>query len=142
MVIAREATLYEISFVAIGADGQTSANVAASNPLAPLTGTNAMNFEQWLQAKGFDPRPSPTPRRPPSARLPRRAARRRPPPPPPPPAPTPPVQAQHTRPPVATQTLDQIFAEQRAETSASTRSPGSPRRRCASGPAWPTRSSG
>jgi len=54
MVIARESTLYEISFVAIGADGATSANVAASQTLGSQKGAHDM-FEQWLQAKGFDP---------------------------------------------------------------------------------------
>lgn len=54
MVIAREATLKEISFVALGADGQTSASVAASDPSGTHQGS-AMNFDQWLQAKGFDP---------------------------------------------------------------------------------------
>ncbi len=55
LVIAREATIYEISFVAIGADGATSANVAASNPTGTLNGEHDMSFEAWLQAKGFDP---------------------------------------------------------------------------------------
>ena len=55
IVIAREATIYEISFVAIGADGATSASVAASQPLGSPTGDHVMNFEAWLQAKGFDP---------------------------------------------------------------------------------------
>lgn len=54
MVIAREATLGEISFVAIGADNATSASVAASNSPGTPTGALPM-FEQWLQAKGFDP---------------------------------------------------------------------------------------
>ena len=49
--IAREATLHETSFTAMGADGQTSAAVAAS--LSQGDGT--MNFEQWLQQKGWDP---------------------------------------------------------------------------------------
>lgn len=55
MVIVREANLYEISFVPLGADGQTSANVAASNPSGSHSGANAMDFNAWLQAKGFDP---------------------------------------------------------------------------------------
>ena len=55
LVIAREATLQEISFVAIGADGQTSATVAASIPPGTHNGVHSMNFEAWLQAKGFDP---------------------------------------------------------------------------------------
>lgn len=51
MVIARESVLQEVSFVAIGADQQTSAAVAAS--LSTLKERD-MNFEAWLQAKGID----------------------------------------------------------------------------------------
>lgn len=51
VMIARESLAQEVSFVVIGADGQTSASVAATNP----QGSNAMQFEQWLQAKGYDP---------------------------------------------------------------------------------------
>jgi hypothetical protein len=50
IIIAREAALQEVSFVAIGADGQSSAAIAANH-----TGDPAMNFETWLKAKGFDP---------------------------------------------------------------------------------------
>jgi phage major head subunit gpT-like protein len=50
LLIAREAVAQEVSFVAIGADGQTSATVAAT-----LAGETDMNFEQWLAAKGYDP---------------------------------------------------------------------------------------
>lgn len=52
-LIARESRLFETSFVALGADSQTSASVAASNSLEPSKGGTM--FEQWLQAKGFDP---------------------------------------------------------------------------------------
>jgi phage major head subunit gpT-like protein/phage head maturation protease len=56
LVIAREAQLYEISFVSVGADSQTSADVAASLPTGSLKGTGTMNpFEEWLKAKGIDP---------------------------------------------------------------------------------------
>lgn len=51
IVIARESVLQEVSFVAIGADQQTSAAVAASLSRKG----NIMGFEAWLQAKGFDP---------------------------------------------------------------------------------------
>jgi len=54
LVIARESTLKEISFVALGADPQTSASVAASSPGSPISESD-MNFDAWLQAKGFDP---------------------------------------------------------------------------------------
>lgn len=54
MMIVREARLQETSFVAIGADGQTSANVVASNPTGTSQGALTV-FETWLQAKGFDP---------------------------------------------------------------------------------------
>ncbi len=52
LLIARESRLHETSFVAIGADEKTSANVAASSSLASFLET-AM-FEKWLEAKGFD----------------------------------------------------------------------------------------
>lgn len=48
-IIAREAILNEVSFVALGADGQTSAAVAASFS----QGDAAMDFDKWLQAKGW-----------------------------------------------------------------------------------------
>lgn len=51
VMIARESLAQEVSFVVIGADGQTSASVAAKHP----QGSNAMQFEQWLAAKGYDP---------------------------------------------------------------------------------------
>lgn len=55
LVIAREAILNEISFTALGADNKTSASVAASNTPGNPQGSPDMNFEAWLQAKGFDP---------------------------------------------------------------------------------------
>lgn len=54
LLIARESRLFEISFVALGADHQTSASVAATNPQLQMKGAPTM-FETWLQAKGFDP---------------------------------------------------------------------------------------
>lgn len=53
IVIARETVLREISFVAIGADGGTSANVAASNPNGTHNGSYDVDFNAWLKAKGF-----------------------------------------------------------------------------------------
>lgn len=54
--VARKSTLGEISFVDLGADDQTSATVAASSPAPPASTKGAPTvFEQWLQAKGFDP---------------------------------------------------------------------------------------
>lgn len=50
LIIARESRLNEVSFVAIGADQQTAATVAAS-----FNGETDMPFEQWLKAQGFDP---------------------------------------------------------------------------------------
>jgi len=58
--IARRSVLNEVSFVALGADDNTSAAVAAH---AAGTDTqndaavkeDAMTFEQWIEAKGFDP---------------------------------------------------------------------------------------
>lgn len=58
LVIAREAQLYEISFVPIGADNATSASVAASslgNPLFTRGGIHMTPFDQWVTAKGTDP---------------------------------------------------------------------------------------
>ncbi|MBU0639321.1 MAG: Mu-like prophage major head subunit gpT family protein [Planctomycetes bacterium] len=48
--IARKATLGEISFVALGADEDTSAQVAAT---AADIKEDVMDFEKWLEAKGF-----------------------------------------------------------------------------------------
>lgn len=55
MLIAREARLHETSFVAIGADSQTTVNVAASKRVSSTKGDTSMAFEQWLEAKGFSP---------------------------------------------------------------------------------------
>jgi len=52
LVITREAVLEEISFVALAADGQTSAVVAASGA---SFGEGTKVFEDWLKALGFDP---------------------------------------------------------------------------------------
>jgi len=51
LYVARKSVLREVSFVAIGADAGTSGNVAASS----ISEDSTMNFEAWLQAKGFDP---------------------------------------------------------------------------------------
>jgi hypothetical protein len=48
--IARRATLGEISFVALGADDNTSAQVAAS---AARVKEDTMDFEKWLEERGF-----------------------------------------------------------------------------------------
>jgi phage major head subunit gpT-like protein len=48
VLIAREAVLKEVSFVAIGADSSTSATVAAS-----FSKGESMEFSKWLEAKGF-----------------------------------------------------------------------------------------
>lgn len=105
LLIARESRLKETSFVAIGADGQTTANVAASDSLGTLSkGASAMNFDQWLAAKGFDPTAlTDTQRTSLKAAFDLESA---PPKPAPVPIPTPAPQ---------TQTLDEIFASQRKE---------------------------
>jgi hypothetical protein len=55
ILIARETRLKETSFVAIGADSQTTAAVAASSPPGtPKKGASTV-FETWLEAKGIDP---------------------------------------------------------------------------------------
>lgn len=51
-VIAREFHLREVSFVAIGADGATSAAVAATS--GHERANTMSEFEKWLVAKGFD----------------------------------------------------------------------------------------
>ncbi len=56
LLIARESSLVETSFVAIGADQATSASVAASMPLGSSSeGETTMSFESWLAAEGTDP---------------------------------------------------------------------------------------
>lgn len=50
MVIGRESIVREVSFVALGADGQTSASVAAKHKREG----SEMQFAEWLKAKGYD----------------------------------------------------------------------------------------
>jgi len=50
--VARKATLGEVSFVPVGGDLRTSAKVAAAGDTGK---ESTMNFNEWLQAKGFDP---------------------------------------------------------------------------------------
>lgn len=49
LYVARQATLGEVSFVALGADDNTSASVAAGKDQRE----SDMGFEAWLKAKGF-----------------------------------------------------------------------------------------
>lgn len=49
LYVAKNTVIGEISFVPLGADMQTSANVAASQGKGKI-----MNFSQWLQARGKD----------------------------------------------------------------------------------------
>jgi len=49
-ILVTRATLKEITLCAMGADGDTSVSIAAKS----AKGTT-MPFEQWLQARGFDP---------------------------------------------------------------------------------------
>jgi hypothetical protein len=49
--VARRSTLGEVSFVAIGADQNTSAAIAAHQQ----QGDEAVNFNDWLKARGHDP---------------------------------------------------------------------------------------
>lgn len=49
LLVARAARLGEVSFVAVGADENATAKVAAS-----AAGDTAMTFEQWLKAKNLD----------------------------------------------------------------------------------------
>lgn len=50
--VARRSTLGEVSFVALGADDNTSATVAATSNTP--NEEREMKFEKWLEAKGFD----------------------------------------------------------------------------------------
>ena len=52
LYVARKATLGEVSFVALAADDNTSAQVAAS-AAQQETEIMTMNFEQWVEAQGF-----------------------------------------------------------------------------------------
>lgn len=61
VLIARKTILGEVSFVALGADDNTSATVAAqltdtaeAVENATLEGSRNVNFSAWLKAKGFD----------------------------------------------------------------------------------------
>ena len=51
--VARKSTLKEISFVALGADDNTNARVAAKNN-SSKSETITMGFEAWLKAQGLD----------------------------------------------------------------------------------------
>jgi len=54
-LIARETKLIEISFVALGADDNTSATIAAMGRLfAAQPEESGMEFEQWCKERGFD----------------------------------------------------------------------------------------
>ena len=52
--ISRKSTLGEISFVALGADDDTSARVAAGADREPTQEVTSMEFEQWAEEHGFD----------------------------------------------------------------------------------------
>ena len=54
--IARKSMLGEVSFVALGADDNTSASVAATRSnQSHIVKEDDMTFTKWLEAKGFDP---------------------------------------------------------------------------------------
>ncbi|WP_417849408.1 hypothetical protein [Thalassoglobus sp.] len=63
LYVARQSSLREVSFVALGADDQTIAKLIAArghdlsetNSPSALLKALPMNFETWLQAKGFKP---------------------------------------------------------------------------------------
>lgn len=57
LYVARKATLGELSFVPVGGDSRTSAKIAATAIVRNSNGDgdSEMNFEKWLEAKGFDP---------------------------------------------------------------------------------------
>jgi hypothetical protein len=56
LYVARKWTLGEVSFVAVAADGRTSAKVAATAAAhtPPSERNQNMNFDQWVKALGFD----------------------------------------------------------------------------------------
>lgn len=55
LYIARQSTLREVSFVALGADDQTVARMAAdSQSSSNRIEVQSMEFEQWVAAQGFD----------------------------------------------------------------------------------------
>lgn len=53
LLVARKATLMEISFVPLAADNATSARVAAA--AAQTIEVQPMKFDTWLKARGYDP---------------------------------------------------------------------------------------
>ena len=57
MPVARQSTLREVSFVALGADDQTIAQLIArhSPPSCSQIEAQPMEFEAWIEAQGFDP---------------------------------------------------------------------------------------
>ncbi|WP_437226028.1 hypothetical protein SH661x_004368 [Planctomicrobium sp. SH661] len=55
LYVARQSTLREVSFVALGADDQAIARMAAGSPVSSnRIEVQSMEFEQWVQAQGFD----------------------------------------------------------------------------------------
>ena len=55
LYVARQSTLREVSFVALGADDQTVARMAAvSQSSSNQIEVQSMEFEQWVAAQGFD----------------------------------------------------------------------------------------
>ena len=55
LYIARQSTLREVSFVALGADDQTVARMAAdSQSSSNQIEVQSMEFEQWVAAQGFE----------------------------------------------------------------------------------------
>lgn len=54
LYVARKATLGEVSFVAVAADGRTRAKVQATAPPPQHAKETSMDFTTWVQALGFD----------------------------------------------------------------------------------------
>ena len=55
LFLAKKTRLAEVSFVALAADDNTHARVAASQARRTTAVASDMTFEEWLQGKGFDP---------------------------------------------------------------------------------------
>jgi hypothetical protein len=53
LYVARQSTLGEVSFVALGADDKTTARMVATSAAATQTETLTMKFEAWIAAKGM-----------------------------------------------------------------------------------------
>jgi hypothetical protein len=54
VIVARQSTLNEISFVSVGGDEDGATARIAAEAAVPHTGEDPMSFEEWLASQGFD----------------------------------------------------------------------------------------